>query len=50
MELTDAARQTWSEVQKKHSVPVNLLGIPIKTADTLARWKAAGMEKHVKQG
>ncbi len=51
MALSSAVKKNWIEVQKKHAVPVNAIGVEIKTDDrkTLNIWKEEGIDKFVKK-
>ncbi len=51
MALSSAVKKNWIEVQKKHSVPVNAIGVKIKNNDekTLKVWKEEGLDKFVKK-
>jgi hypothetical protein len=49
--LEPAIRKTWEEIQKKHNVPVNALGVKIDPRDarTLKVWKEEGIDRFVKK-
>ncbi len=51
MALTSAVKRNWIEVQKKHSTPVNAIGVKINPKDerTLKIWKDEGIDKFVKK-
>lgn len=46
-----AVKKNWIEIQKKSKVPVNAIGIKIKSNDkkTLAIWKKEGIDKFMKK-
>ncbi len=50
MALTPAIKKNWQEIQKKNSVPVNAIGVKIKSNDakTLKIWKEEGIDKFMK--
>lgn len=51
MALDPSIKKTWIEIQKKHVVPVNAIGIKIDPKDqmTLRIWKDEGIDKFVKK-
>ena len=51
MSLDAAVKKNWIEIQKKHSVPVNAIGIKIDAKDqaTLNVWRDEGIDKYVKK-
>jgi len=51
MALHPAVKKNWEEIQKKHNVPVNAIGVKInpKDAATLKVWKEEGIDKFVKK-
>ena len=51
MGIDAAVRKNWVEIQKKHSVPVNAIGMKIKDNDTktLKVWKEEGIDKFLKK-
>lgn len=51
MPLDDKIKKNWEEIQKKHDVPVNALGVKINPKDqaTLKVWKDEGIDKFVKK-
>jgi hypothetical protein len=51
MAIDERIRKTWIDVQKKHDVPVNAIGMKIdaKDANALRVWKEEGIDKFVKQ-
>ena len=51
MTLNDAVKKNWIEVQKKHNVPVNAIGVKIDPRDekTLKVWKEEGIDQFVKK-
>jgi hypothetical protein len=51
MPLDPAVKKDRIEVQKKHTVPVNAIGIKIDSRDerTLTIWKQEGIDQYVKK-
>ena len=51
MALDPAIRKNWIEIQKRHDVPVNAIGVKIdpKDANTLKVWKREGIDEFVKK-
>lgn len=51
MGLDERVKRNWIEIQKKHSVPVNAIGIQIKAKDkkTLQKWKDEGIDAYLKK-
>jgi hypothetical protein len=51
MALDTAIKKNWIEIQKKFDVPVNAIGVKIKSKDekTLKVWKEEGIDKFVKK-
>lgn len=51
MTLDPAVKKNWIEIQKKHSVPVNAIGLKIESDDqkTLNVWKEEGIDKFLKK-
>lgn len=51
MVLDPAVKRNWIEIQKEHSVPVNAIGVKIKSNDekTLKVWKEEGIDKFLKE-
>ncbi len=51
MALNTAVKKQWIEVQKKHSVPINAIGVKIDSKDekTLKVWREEGIDKFVKK-
>ncbi len=51
MTLDTAVKKNWIEVQKKHTVPVNAIGVKIDTKDekTMKVWKDEGIDEFVKK-
>ncbi len=51
MALSSAVKKNWIEVQKKHSVPVNAIGVKINAKDekTLKIWKEEGIDKFMQK-
>ena len=50
MSLDPAVKNTWIEIQKSHSVPVNAIGVPIDPKDqaTLKVWRDEGIDRYLK--
>ncbi|MEM8962934.1 MAG: hypothetical protein AAGD38_15725 [Acidobacteriota bacterium] len=51
MTVNATAKKNWIEIQKKHAVPVNAIGIKINPKDeaTLSVWRAEGIDQFVKK-
>jgi hypothetical protein len=51
MGIDASVRKNWIEIQKKHTVPVNAIGVKIKDSDskTLKIWKDEGIDKFIKK-
>lgn len=51
MGIDNSVKKNWIEIQKKHAVPVNAIGMKIKDNDvkTLAVWKEEGIDKFLKK-
>lgn len=51
MGLDDNVKKNWIEIQKKHNMPVNAIGIKIKEKDqrTMKVWKEEGLEQFMKK-
>ncbi len=51
MTLDTAVKKNWIEVQKKHTVPVNAIGVKIDSKDekTMKVWKDEGIDEFVKK-
>ncbi len=51
MVLDPAVKRNWIEIQKEHAVPVNAIGVKIKSNDekTLKVWKEEGIDKFLKE-
>ncbi len=51
MGLDERIKKNWIEIQKKHKVPVNAIGIKIKDNDakTLQKWKDEGIDAYLKK-
>jgi hypothetical protein len=51
MALSASVKKQWIEIQKKHSVPVNAIGVKIDQKDnkTLSVWKDEGIDKFVQK-
>jgi hypothetical protein len=51
MGLNPVVKKNWVEIQKKHSVPVNAIGVPIDPKDekTLKVWREEGIDQYMKK-
>ncbi len=51
MALDEKVKRTWQEIQARHNVPVNAIGVPIRKNDeqTLKVWKEEGLDNFVKK-
>ena len=51
MGLDPAIRKNWIDIQKKHNVPVNAIGIKIDSKDekTMKVWKDEGIDQFLKR-
>ncbi len=51
MGIDKSIKKNWIEIQKKHTAPVNAIGVKIKDTDakTLAVWKEEGIDKFIKK-
>ena len=51
MTIDNAVKKNWIDVQKKHDVPVNAIGVKINPKDdrTLKVWKEEGIDQFVKR-
>jgi hypothetical protein len=51
MALSASVKKQWIEIQKKHAVPVNAIGVKIDPKDnkTLNVWKDEGIDKFVQK-
>jgi hypothetical protein len=51
MTLDPAVKKNWIELQKKHDVPVNAIGVKIDPKDkkTLKVWKDEGIDEFMKK-
>lgn len=51
MALDPLIKKNWIEIQKKHSVPVNAIGVKIDPKDerTLKIWREEGIDAFVKK-
>lgn len=51
MSLNERVKKNWIEIQKKHKVPVNAIGVKIKDSDakTLQIWKDEGIDAYLKK-
>lgn len=51
MGIDNSVKNNWIEVQKKHNVPVNAIGVKINPKDdkTLKVWKDEGIDKFQKK-
>jgi len=50
MPIEPSIKKNWIEIQKKHDVPVNAIGVKINSKDqaTLKVWTEEGIDKFVK--
>ncbi|WP_300673702.1 hypothetical protein [Desulfoluna sp.] len=51
MTIDSSVKKNWIDVQKKHDVPVNAIGVKISPKDekTLRVWKDEGIDQFVKR-
>ncbi len=51
MGLDATVKKNWIEIQKKHKIPVNAIGMKIRDDDvrTLKVWKTEGIDVYMKQ-
>jgi hypothetical protein len=51
MGIDPAVKKNWMEIQKKHDVPVNAIGVKIDPKDekTLTVWREEGIDEFVKR-
>jgi hypothetical protein len=51
MPLSETVKKAWIEIQKKHHVPVNAIGLKVDVKDvkTLRVWKEEGIDKFLKR-
>ena len=51
MGLDNAIKKNWIEIQKRHDVPVNAIGVKIDPKDqrTLQVWKEEGIDDFIKK-
>jgi len=51
MSIDPAVKKNWIEIQKKHDVPVNAIGVKIDPKDemTLKVWRNEGIDKFLKK-
>ena len=51
MGLDSAVKKNWIEIQKKHDVPINAIGVKIDPKDkkTLKVWKEEGIDQFMKR-
>jgi hypothetical protein len=51
MALDERIKKTWIDIQKRHEVPVNAIGMKIdpKDANAMRVWKEEGIDKFVKK-
>ena len=51
MAIDPAVRKNWIEIQKKHEIPVNAIGVKINLKDekSLKVWKEEGIDQFVKK-
>jgi hypothetical protein len=49
--LDNAVKKNWIEIQKRHDVPVNAIGVKIDSKDerTLKVWKEEGIDQFIKR-
>ncbi|MEZ4273579.1 MAG: hypothetical protein R3C68_19715 [Myxococcota bacterium] len=47
MALSEDVKKNWIEIQKKHTKPVNAIGMPIKSSDAeaLKVWREEGIDQ-----
>lgn len=51
MALDPAIKKNWIEIQKRHDVPVNAIGVKIDSRDekTMKVWKDEGIDQFIKR-
>jgi hypothetical protein len=51
MAMNEKIKKNWIEIQKKHTVPVNAIGVKIQDGDkkTLQKWKEEGIDEYLKK-
>lgn len=51
MGIDASVKKNWVEIQKKHNVPVNAIGVKIKDNDTktMKIWKEEGLDNFLKK-
>ena len=51
MGIDSTVKKNWSDIQKKHDVPVNAIGVKIDAKDekSLKVWKDEGIDTHMKR-
>ncbi len=51
MAIDPAVKKNWIEIQKKHDVPVNAIGVKIDSKDetTLKVWREEGIDEFIKK-
>jgi hypothetical protein len=51
MPLNPVIKKNWIEIQKKHAVPVNAIGVKIDPKDerTLTVWRDEGIDQYMKR-
>ncbi|MEZ4273338.1 MAG: hypothetical protein R3C68_18450 [Myxococcota bacterium] len=51
MALDEKVKQTWQDIQSRHDVPVNAIGVPIRKNDANAFkvWKDEGIDAFLKK-
>jgi len=51
MAMAAAVKKNWIAIQKKHTVPVNAIGVKIKKNDekTLKIWHEEGIDQYLKK-
>jgi len=49
--LDNAVKKNWIEIQKRHDIPVNAIGVKIDSKDekTLKVWKEEGIDQFIKR-
>jgi len=51
MSLDSTVRKNWEEIQKKHDIPVNAIGMKVDPKDqaTLKVWRDEGIDQFMKR-
>jgi hypothetical protein len=51
MGIDPSVKKNWAEIQKKHAVPVNAIGIKIDPKDekTYQVWKQEGIDRYLRR-